>query len=614
MKSRRIQPSFHQRPGKRVSNRPTGLMFKFAIICICVIPCITLFNMIVLSNHEITDISRTEIESMPTPIDRSKIDLSMDVGEDVNFNGVDDDIVQLEMLSKKEEELEKKLTRIRKKKESKLYNRSKLLESALEKLQIKVMKGDKSLRIKVDKVKVDKVKVDDVEVDNDKSDSSNKNDPYLTMFGAERVQESLSNLPKWLQEYVAWHREQTTGPNKDSIKYLVVTCLDIDICGGLSDRLRVLPFYLLMGSMSNRVLCIHWSKPFGLEAFFKTPNGGIQWQCPSDLVDKLDLSKDSFDQNLPYKQLGWVKKDPSFVNTTETILHEIKRIDHERFILTRICNTASSRINSLNKIFQAHSYKDKMPSIGGWSHIELMGDIFRVMFEPVEEIARRVNTTMTKLGLEENKYTTVHIRARYPTVQVASMVGGAKDAEQHDKNGGAVKYEGTYKTHIGLIMKNAFECGRQLSQRNKAEVIVMSTDSNDVADDVFSNGIELKDGSSLKPIVLQHTGEVLHLEGTKKKKKHEEYYSIIEDLLVMSGSKCIAHDNGSFGAFAAAIGGRNRCRTEHRIWTGQTESCPNGRGDRTGVNILESDLLFNQIPGGEGKVEYGKDLKVNEDY
>ncbi len=75
----------------------------------------------------------------------------------------------------------------------------------------------------------------------------------------------------------------------------------------------------------------------------------------------------------------------------------------------------------------------------------------------------------------------------------------------------------------------------------------------------------------------------------------------------MSASKCVAHGIGSFGAFAAGIGG-NRCRDIHRNYAGKSEECPNGRASRFGLEIKEGDLLFGEKPGGEGKLEYGDDF------
>ena len=116
-----------------------------------------------------------------------------------------------------------------------------------------------------------------------------KNDtPYLTMYGTHQADESFLLLPEWLQTYFEWHNEQTQKRDEDT-KYIVLGCLGK--CGGVSDRLRPLPFYLLYASLVPRVICIHWPTPFGLENYLMPPVGSsgrvVDWRCPSDVSDAL---------------------------------------------------------------------------------------------------------------------------------------------------------------------------------------------------------------------------------------------------------------------------------------------------------------------------------------
>ena len=146
-----------------------------------------------------------------------------------------------------------------------------------------------------------------------------------------------------------------------------------------------------------------------------------------------------------------------------------------------------------------------------------------------------------------------------------------------------------------------------------AEPIFLSSDSNDLVNHLSTNGVEVQGmDSALIPLSSNRNEEILHLEGAKSDAKHVDFFPIFEDLIIMGASKCIAHGIGSFGAFAAGISG-NKCRDIHRNHLGKTETCPNGRADRTGVVIGEDDLLFGEKPGGEGKLEYGEDrILVNQ--
>ncbi len=110
--------------------------------------------------------------------------------------------------------------------------------------------------------------------------------PKLTMYGSHKVKTSTERLPRWLQEYFAWHRDATQHADKDT-KYIVLPCIGTDKCGGFSDRLRALPFMLLIASRLDRVFCIYWSRPFGLEDFFQPPEGGVDWRCPEEYIESV---------------------------------------------------------------------------------------------------------------------------------------------------------------------------------------------------------------------------------------------------------------------------------------------------------------------------------------
>ena len=65
---------------------------------------------------------------------------------------------------------------------------------------------------------------------------------------------------------------------------------------------------------------------------------------------------------------------------------------------------------------------------------------------------------------------------------------------------------------------------------------------------------------------------------------YSDFYSIFEDLLIMGGSRCVAHGIGSFGSFGAGLAG-NRCRAIHRIHSGGSLKCPNDRVDISPIVI-----------------------------
>ena len=90
------------------------------------------------------------------------------------------------------------------------------------------------------------------------------------------VRDGLVNIPDWLKEYVNWHNIQRRDHiNDPKTKFLTMTCLEGNTCGGISDRLRIFPFFLVLAKKMNRVLLIKWQKGFDLESFLLPPDGGI---------------------------------------------------------------------------------------------------------------------------------------------------------------------------------------------------------------------------------------------------------------------------------------------------------------------------------------------------
>ena len=129
-------------------------------------------------------------------------------------------------------------------------------------------------------------------------------------------------MPLWMKTYLTWHHYQrltiqdidgfddyiekinvtdisnltsiSSSTNNETLekladiqfqkhKYLVMQCIgNVDYrCGGLSDRLRILPYMLRLAYETKRLLLIYWTKPTSLEEFLLPPTGGINWRTPN---------------------------------------------------------------------------------------------------------------------------------------------------------------------------------------------------------------------------------------------------------------------------------------------------------------------------------------------
>ncbi len=485
----------------------------------------------------------------------------------------------------------------------------------------------------------------DYKKEEDVSDES----AFLTMYGPHRVEPSMRNLPKWLQDYFSWWQQQIqtdrNDNDNDTTKYFILSCNRSDRCGGLSDRFRYLPSILHLGSLTQRVVCIYFERPHPLESYFQPPHNGVDWRCPQHIKERVvkpSGEKDSIpvfplgraflrythNEFKQHKDAHCYGKKITLKECADRQLKYLMTRDDLPYIVLKM-NTAIDRINGYNNMFQAHSYKAKMPTILTWQHVDLTGDIFRVMFEPVEALARHINATMTRLGLVENEYTSIHMRARYPTGKIQRIMGKI-DTEKYDKEGfGDFEgYDGKLKSYLLSLVSNAFHCDYLL--KNAYQVapfhnntntgmnmhtaiksngpIYLSSDFNELMDHILTHGViipddDKKNQNPIVPVSSQRDKAIMHFDAHGEKGA-EEYYSVMEDLLIMGGSLCVTHGIGSFGAFGAALAG-NRCRAIHRPWHGNIEKCPNGRVMRKATNITKEHFMGEEIDGdGEGKLEY----------
>ena len=477
--------------------------------------------------------------------------------------------------------------------------------------------------------------------DDDSGSDDKEASIYLTMYGEHRAAKSLASLPQWFQEYVEFNRnirksEEVTAtnitskPNNINAKYLVLMCLPKDTCGGISDRFRGIIFDLFVAKHTNRILCIHWVTPYPLEQFLQ-PNTihGIDWRCPSELSTLININQPSRRQRFRQKSLHshhrWFRcKDTPTLQCTQEGIDKIKQ-SGVKYFSTDYQSKGIENVNFANLIVQRHSYTGGsgndgksnvsfMPEISQWQYPEMIHDIFRVMFQPVPALAQRINHTMAQLHLVEDKYVSVHVRARYPVpelVELTQKEGTTFRGMDATDKGNDVQFVGKTKKYFMSIVDNAIKCGHLLAPDLP---LYFASDHHNVTQYAISNFF--LNNSKLQPVGLNHDRMPLHTDvktissnvTTSKKDKVQDFYNVFEDLLIMGGSKCVAHGVGSFGSFGAGLAG-NRCRSVHRKSIGYSVPCPNERGVRKPIAIEANGMLFREVPksgGGKGKLLFDK--------
>ena len=424
---------------------------------------------------------------------------------------------------------------------------------------------------------------------------SDESSSYLTMYGEHRVAQSLASLPKWFQDYVQWNRNATS--NRETTKYLVVPCTGGEECGGLSDRLRLLPFLLFTAKHTSRVICFYWTDPHPLETFLEPTELGIDWRCPAEFSESLSLKMREIKWNYGRCDNQCIQK----------VLADYQKSE-DKFILTKFVKIFDS-INALNYLVQRHSYVKEMPDLrqggSGWMYPDMIGDIFRVIFKPVIPLAQNINSTMTRLGLVENEFVSVHVRARYPVPKLKAL----RSFDRREEFKG-LEFEGDVKKYLLTVMENAIKCGNLLAPHLPMYFI---SDHHNATQYVISNDFIGKDGESFRPlgpasgVIPLHTDAVF-LEEVKEIDA-EKFYPIFEDLLIMGGSRCVSFGMGSFGSFGAGLSG-NRCKSNHRRYNGDPiKECPDNLGERNTIPIDENDMLFGEKSDGEGKLLFVQSQK-----
>ena len=221
------------------------------------------------------------------------------------------------------------------------------------------------------------------------------------------------------------------------------------------------------------------------------------------------------------------------------------------------------------------------------------------MFEPVEQIAKNINATMTKLGLIENNYTSIHVRSRFPVKKMGELLGSQQHAKDHDDGDRVYEFDGNYKRYLTKIAFNAIECGALLNRNSK---IYFVSDLANLTDFVTKDILQVsRENIRVKPLGVKRSGHLKHVGSFRNNAEVIEFYSVVEDLLILGGSKCVSHGAGSFGAFGASLTG-NRCRAIHRTHEGNIIKCPNDQSTKYSRNITADYLVFGQDDSEGGRL------------
>lgn len=318
----------------------------------------------------------------------------------------------------------------------------------------------------------------------------------LTAFSQQR-------LPSWMIDYFAWHNETLSNldsKNWKNTKYLVMSCTGRHSCGGISDRLKPLPFVVLQAARHRRLLFIDWERPAPLQEFLTPPNGGVDWRLPK-----------------------WLKRH--FQRFHSPISYGCDDLNRQ----TRIKSNATLFWLRLQASDSCEDIYARQPDSYS-TYSDTFHGLFRIFFTPVARLERTVNQKMEEHGLIAGKYGAVHLR---------NMYGNRKWRHPNDTI---------------AITVNGINCASNLIP---GAPIYFASDDKFAVDAAQAYGNQ----SSLPLVSLSFTEDPLHIDKDDEwKNRHPSAYDdTFVDLYMLGQARCVAFSNGGYGPFGALLSYDSRC-------------------------------------------------------
>lgn len=220
------------------------------------------------------------------------------------------------------------------------------------------------------------------------------------------------SLPKWIRDYIAWHREVRTQypgselfTNPKAPNVLIRTCLGL--CGGLHDRLGQLPWDLYLANQTGRVLFLRWYRPKPIEDFL-VPNA-FNWSMPpnipgfSRLQDVQHTHTELFD--------GADDAHPEADFWTTHLDKGLNRAIHGEFKHVKVLRHRI--LGHLNE----DELEKRLTAAGETDLVHMtssFGKIFFLFFRPAPAIEMELEDVYRTLRISPGQYSAVHCRVRHP--------------------------------------------------------------------------------------------------------------------------------------------------------------------------------------------------------
>jgi hypothetical protein len=335
--------------------------------------------------------------------------------------------------------------------------------------------------------------------------------------------ETSTNIPPWMKRYFEWHRSERaklTVDNWRERRYLVLRCLRTDFsCGGASDRLKAIPYLLLLANQTNRLFFIKWSRPAPLEEFLVPPVGGLNWTVPAAVdFEPLLIGRGGAIYTSKKNETGIIAiPENAFWAATDRMVVEVRLVGV-----------------SFNEVYDENR---QSPSEATFERV--YSDVWRVLFEPSPELALVIAATYEKLGLTPGGYVSAHVRGQY----------------------------NNNRTGDTALLKNALNCASSLLP---GAPIYVASDSLPLSTYAFEYGTRVLNHSV---VANRREQPPLHIDRGKNflsqvqtdwdKYPASAYYDTFVDLYLLSGGRCFTYGIGGYGYWASLISQNVSCSIHH---------------------------------------------------
>jgi len=298
-------------------------------------------------------------------------------------------------------------------------------------------------------------------------------------------------LPGWLDDYLKTqppppsplhHDNDNDNPNAKFFddpneKFIVLICYKHsrgtkwEDCGGLADRLSLLPYQLWWAAKTKRRLFIHYQKPYPLEAFLVPPPSASASTPPSTSMHH------GFDWRLPpgklQRELEQYANRSKEQYTAERYWAWHQRLEQEPYASQRVWFMNHNLI--IDKLVKT----GLMEQIIGISTNDIWPGLFRRLFVPSYQVAKEIMDHPILSQLLPGQYASAHIRAKWPGKALGKFKYTNIKWWLADKAGGQIDMndQQTFQT-VANIADHAVECAVRIMP--KTRYVYMSSDAEKV--------------------------------------------------------------------------------------------------------------------------------------